>query len=335
MSDLRTLVIRRAGKGRRVALLAGDEGLVRGMQENGCKVLVDPPGPDELRAFDPQAVVAFDGALEGGALFRLLAEVAPNAELVFSCANAGGASALVRALVGREAPQGQALEPLEKRLDEAGYRIVSRDNVVTAFQPSGLSADAEAALRALFEQVNPYAAADRWLCVAKRDGLRVAAPVPGKLSIIGPVQRLEDADGQYVAFRRRPVPPGHDERLMQALKNGTTAWAVACGAGSVRQALLEGRVARECWMVDRDRIGPFALSVPDDAPAADAVLFARLAAVFPPVFLPGPSPEPVEGVAGALEAMKTRPLRMLTTLDALVAETSVLETLKRLVTRSP
>jgi hypothetical protein len=331
VSDLRTLVIRRAGKGRRVALLSGDEAIVRGLQENACTVLVDPPGPDELRAFEPQAVVAFDGALEGGALFGVLAEVVPNAELVFSCANAGGASTLVRQLVGRDAPKGQALEPLEQRLQEAGYRIVSRDNVVTPFQPSGLSADAEAALRALFEQVNPQAAADRWLCVARRGEPAAVQQVPGLLSVVTPepqvsgytheqVRRLEDARGQYVTFRRRAVPPGHDERLLTALKNGTAAWAIACGVSSVRHALLEGRVAREGWMVDRERIGPFALSVPDEAPAADAVLFARLAAVFPPVFVPGPSPEPVEGVRGALEAMKARPLRMLTTLDALVGD---------------
>ena len=100
MNDLRTLVVRRAGKSRRVALLSADDAVARGMRENGCTVLVDPPGPDALRAFDPQAVVAFDGALEGGALCRVLAEVVPNAELVFSCANAGGASTLLRQLVG-------------------------------------------------------------------------------------------------------------------------------------------------------------------------------------------------------------------------------------------
>ena len=170
-------------------------------------------------------------------------------------------------------------------------------------------------------------------CVARRSEPEAKPPrVPELLSIVtaGPVtvsgysfeqvQRLDDACGRYVTFRKGPVPPGHEARLIAALQRDTAAWAVASGATSVRQALLEGRVARESSIVDRERIGPFALVVPDDAPAADAVLFARLAAVFPPVFVPGPAPAPVEGVQAALEVMKARPLRMLTTLEALVSQ---------------
>jgi hypothetical protein len=316
VSDLRTLVVRRGGKNRRVALLAADVAIVRGLEQNGCTVVADPD-LDELAKFAPDAVVAFDGALDGGALFPLIARAVPQAELIFSCANAGGASALVQQLVGREAPQGQALEPLEKKLADAGYRVLARDLVVVPFRPTGLSADAEAALRALLEQVNPAAAADRFLYVARQgQPQRHDEFVAGKLDVVRSDAELAAARGQYVAFG------GSDHaRVMRALENATNAWAVAGDATSVRQALLTGACSRESYVIDRERIGPFALNVPEDAPAADAVMFARLAAVFPPLFVGGPALPRVAPITEALGQMTARPLRMLTTLDALIGET--------------
>ncbi len=294
MSDLRTLVIRRGGKNRRVALLSADAAVAKGLEANGCTVLVDPDGPDALNAFKPDVVVAFDGAVEGGAVFALLAQAAPDAELVFSCANSGAGSALVQQLLGRDAPQGQSEESLQRWLAEAGYRIVSRDHVVVPFVKTGLSADAEAALRALFEQVNPHAAAVRWLFVAKRGAPEVPA-VPAD-----PYVRFGDIS----------------ELAIAALRNGTAAWAVVGPHQSLRAALLQGYSG---FIVDRTRTGPFSLELAREAPAAEAMLFARLAAVFPPLFVHAPTAtaQPIQGV---LEALKARPLRMLVTLDELVGE---------------
>ena len=58
---LRTLVVRRAGQGRKVALLSSDPLIARAVEANGCTVLVDPEGPQALHDFAPDAVVAFDG----------------------------------------------------------------------------------------------------------------------------------------------------------------------------------------------------------------------------------------------------------------------------------
>ena len=46
--DLRTLVARRAGLRRKVALLVADDGLRQALEQNGCTVLVDPPSLDEV-----------------------------------------------------------------------------------------------------------------------------------------------------------------------------------------------------------------------------------------------------------------------------------------------
>jgi hypothetical protein len=297
VSDLRTLVVRKGGLRRRIALLADDAAIVRALEQNGCTVLSDP-NEDELREFNPQAVIAFDGALEGD-LFPMVAGAAPKAEVIFSCANAGGASVLVRQLLGLEAPKAQALGPLEQKLAEAEYVIVSREPVVVPFKKSGLSADAEAALRAFFEQVNPAAAADRWLYVAKQGEAKAADVV------------------RYAVFGG-----GDAARLIQALENGTAAWAVAGEATGVRQALLTGTCST--FVVDRERVGPFSLALPKDAPAPEAVLFARLAAVFPPLFVGGPPQPRVTPITEALDAMKARPLRMLTTLDAFLGDAAPL-----------
>lgn len=169
--DLRTLVTRRVGLDKRVVVLASDLALVRAIEANRCVVLADPASLEELTAFRPDLVVAFDGfALKdgGGASFRALAQAAGDADLVFSFANAASASSLLQGLTG-STPTPTFAEPEVRRwLASAGYVVSGRDVVVTPHRSTGLSADTEAALRQVLEQVNPDAAADRLLLFARR-----------------------------------------------------------------------------------------------------------------------------------------------------------------------
>jgi hypothetical protein len=185
-ADLRTLVLRRAGTGRRVALLSSDEGLARGLEANGCTVLSDPDTLDALASFRPEVVVAFDGLLaEGLGALEGLVRAAPSAELVFSFANAASASLATRALLGKASVRAFAERDVREALARAGCVVTSRDVVVTAHEPSGLAADTDAALRQLFEQLNPDAAADRVLLTAK-PGVVVSAAdrTPGLVSVV-------------------------------------------------------------------------------------------------------------------------------------------------------
>lgn len=186
VGDLRTLVTRRAGLRRKVALLAADAGLTQALEQNGCTVLVDPDSLEAVTAFHPDVVVAFDGfAAEGAQGFSRLAAAAPGAELVFSFANASSASVLIRALLGVSPAPTSSERDVRGWLREAGFVVSGRDVVVTPHVDSGLSADTEAALRQLFEQLNPDAAADRVLLVARR-GAEASAPerTPGLTSVI-------------------------------------------------------------------------------------------------------------------------------------------------------
>ena len=186
MGDLRTLVTRRAGLRRKVALLAADDGLSKSLEQNGCTVLVDPDSLEAVTAFHPEVVVAFDGfAAEGAEGFRRLAQAAPGAELIFSFANASSSSVLLRSLRGVSPPPTASEGDVRGWLREAGFVVSARDVVVTPHEDSGLSADTEAALRQLFEQLNPDAAADRLLLVAKR-GAEASAPErsPGLTTVI-------------------------------------------------------------------------------------------------------------------------------------------------------
>lgn len=344
--DLRSLVVRRAGQGRRVALLSSDASTARAIEANGCTLLVDPEGPDALRAFRPDVVVGFDGIAEAQA-FAMLAQAVPEAELVFSCANAGAASSIIASVIGREALKGQSEQQVRAWLQAAGYEVAACDRVVVPFQPSGLALDAEAALRALLEQLNPEAAADRWLWVCRRAARKAEPRVPGLLSAVvfdGPsrgltlsalerqsqkplevVDSIEAARGQYLAL----LMPGdtltrdHFARLVQALQRGVSAWAIESAVPPL-EALERGAVDCCAYVVDRDRIGPFALALPRGAPAAEAVLFARLASLFPATLVAGgPSferaqkPAPIEE---ALVALRTRPLRMLVGLEEAIAK---------------
>lgn len=186
VGDLRTLVTRRAGLRRKVALLAADAALSKALEQNGCTVLADPESLEAVSAFHPDVVVAFDGfAAEGAEGFKKLAQAAPGAELIFSFANASASSLLLQALLGVSPPPTASERDVRAWLTAAGFVVSARDVVVTPHQDSGLCADTEAALRQLFEQLNPDAVADRLLLVAKR-GAEASAPErsPGLTSVI-------------------------------------------------------------------------------------------------------------------------------------------------------
>lgn len=167
VGDLRTLLARRAGTKRRVALLVADEALQRALEANGCTVLVDPEDHQALRGFRPDVVVALDGLLTSGEEgLRSLATELPGVELLLSFATASSASTLLRGLLGGSLPMASSERDVQAWLHAAGFVVEARDVVVTPHEPLPLSADTEAAFRQLLEQLNPDAAADRVLLVA-------------------------------------------------------------------------------------------------------------------------------------------------------------------------
>lgn len=405
VGDLRTLVTRRAGLRRRVALLAADPGLAQALEQNGCTVLVDPPSLEAVKEFGPAVVVAFDGfAAEGGDGFRKLAQAAPGAELVFSFANASSASVLIRALLGVSPAPTCSERDVRTWLREAGFVVKARDVVVSPHLSSGLSADTEAALRQLLEQLNPDAAADRLLLVGQR-GAEASPPerVAGLTSVIlsggddagalegtlrsvaGQLQRplellvisslseqrldelaraakgragldlvlvgdapadplvrtnfgLSRARGQYVCCLEAGelLDRSHLSSLVGRLSTGTEAWAlssppVEVGRRFELKAWLEqGAVQRGRYLVDRERLGTFPLHFAEGLALGEALLFCRLVALFPPAWAATPctldSPRAVSAAPGELlQAMKARPLRTITALDAQLREPPPIE----------
>ncbi len=396
VGDLRTLVTRRAGLRRKVALLAADDALKTALEQNGCTVLVDPDSLDAVTGFHPDVVVAFDGfAAEGAAGFTRLAQAAPGAELVFCFANASASSVLLRALLGVSPAPTSSERDVRAWLREAGFVVSTRDVVVTAHVDSGLSADTEAALRQLFEQFNPDAAADRVLLVAKRgaeasppertEGLTTvivsggedAAALEGtirsasgqlqsplELMVISPLpeQRLEElaksakgragltlvvvgqapadalertnfglarARGQYVCCLEAGelLERSHVSALVERLKAGIEAWALSSPPidlgrrFELKRWLDAGAVQRGRYVVDRERIGTFPLSFATGLELGEAMLFCRLAAIFPPAWNASAptldSPRTVVSSASALlDTMRARPLRTIGSLDA-------------------
>ncbi len=211
-ADLRSLVARRVGLKKKVVLLGSDPQLVRALEGNGCTVLADPESLPALTAFAPDAIVAFDGfAREGGAEnFAAVTQAAPNADVVFSFANASSASSLLQALVGKPPPPALAEPDVRGWLQQAGLHIVSRDVVIGPHQSTGLAVDAEAQLRQLLEQLNPDAGAERLLLVARRTGAEAAiAKEPGLLSIVvssaGELSALQGTLASLGAQPQRPM----------------------------------------------------------------------------------------------------------------------------------
>ncbi|MFO0599532.1 MAG: hypothetical protein U0228_29775 [Myxococcaceae bacterium] len=396
--DLRAVVARRVGTGRRVALLSGDATLRTLLEQNRCTVLADPPGFAELSAFAPQVVVGFDGLLaEGARGVEALRAAAPEAELVLSFANPAAASTLVRALAGESTPAAASELDVRAWLRASGWVVESRDPIVTGVGTGRLSADTESALRGLFEQLHPDAAADRFVVVARRGvepspvdrvaGLTtlivagaelhalegtlksiagqlhqpldvlvatsraavevepLCAPLKGRagfsVSVLegaghDPLEAtnaaLVRARGQYLGCLEAGelLDRAHVGGLVDALKNGTVAWALSGAPGlegpfALHAWLDAAAVHRGRWLVDRERLGAFSLSFAAGLPLAEAVLFARLAALFTPavvgkITLDSPR-RPASSVTEVLSATGARPLRSLT--DALRAPAQV------------
>lgn len=244
-SDLRAVVARRVGLNRKVAVLGSDAALLKTIESNGCTVLADPESLEAIAAFGPQVVVAFDGFAKGGD-FGALVKAAPGAELVFSFANAASSSALLQTLIGKPSPQGLAEPEVRGWLTAAGLQVVSRDVVVGPHQPTGLAVDAEAQLRALLEQLNPDAGAERLLLVARRTPAEPAVPrEPGLLSVL--VSAGEDLSAllgtlaSLAGQPQRPMqvviatsgPPGEAERAgRQQAERGSFAVEVVASSGA-------------------------------------------------------------------------------------------------------
>jgi len=391
VGDLRTLVTRRVGLGKRVVLLAADPGLVSALEANQCTVLVDPESHDAIASFRPQVVVAFDGLLrEGPVGLESLRPVIGEAEVVLSFANAASASSTVHALTGGPTLPAWSEDSVRGWLRGAGYVIASKDVVVAGRQDTPLSADTEAALRQVLEQLNPDAAVDRYLVVAKR-GVEASPPQrvakltsvivaggtdvaalegtvrsvagqlhkPLELVVISPLfetqleevtkvakgragltvvlmpgeegepltltnRALQRATGQYVCLLEAGelLDRSHVNALVKALEQTTAAWAVAranvYGARFDLKAWLEaGDVQRGRYVVDRERVGRFALQFAEGVANAEAMLFTRLAALFTPALVGTLSTLDTPRVVSAspvalLELMKARPLRALT-----------------------
>jgi hypothetical protein len=186
VGDLRTLVARRVGLTQRVVFLGRDEALAQALRANGCEVMVDPQTLNAVSEAQPSVVVAFDGALGQGAstLLQTLA-ASGGARLVLSFANSAAASGLLRALTGKPLSPSAHEGEVRMVLARAGYRVTSRDVVMERTTPSGLAPETEAALRQLFEQLNPAAAVERLLLVAEpgAEATRVDR-TPGLVSVV-------------------------------------------------------------------------------------------------------------------------------------------------------
>ncbi len=393
--DLRTLVARRAGLKQRVALLVADAALAGLLRDNGCEVLEDPASLEELTAFAPQVVVAFDGfASDSGEGFRRLAQAAPQAQLLFSFANAASAGALLNALLGGTPHRALSETDVRDWLARAGYAVSSRDVVVTPRVPLKLAAGTEAALRQLLEQLNPSAAADRLLLLAAppqtaaQHGAGLAPLESGLTSVViscgddagalggtlrslvnqpkrplelvvvslAPEHQLNDAlapargragvtltvlhstqrdalaqtnegvlaaRGQYLALLHAGelLSRTHLASLLAGLEAGVEAWALHAPEARfvLREWLDGGAVQRGRAVLDRHRLGAFALTFAEGEALAEPVFFARLAALFPPALVAGASgldsPRVIAPAGAALtEALAGRPLRTLTEL---------------------
>lgn len=399
VADLRTLVTRRVGLKRRVAVLGSDLALIHSVQNNGCEVLVDPASLDELSTFRPDVVVAFDGFAtgDGRGAFAMLAKAAPQAEVVFSFAHAGSATAALTALLGASPVRSFAERDVTAWLTAEGYAVTSRDLVVEPHTSVDLSADTEAALRQLFEQLNPQAAADRLLLVARRGpGRGIIDRTPGLLSVVisagqalpalegtvasllasqqRPIELvlssalslehtdrvfaqararagvtcvttfctstdwaartnagLVDAHGQYLACIEAGdlFSPFHFSTLVKRLADGTKAWALGAAQPelppvfSMHTWLTRAATHRAAYVIDSARTATVPLSFAEGVWASEAMRFVRLAALFEPAWVTGPAS--FETLAQApvtpealVDALRARPLRVLTTLQHLM-----------------
>lgn len=384
-TDVRALVARRVGTGKKVALLSSDPALRALLEGNRNTLLVDPEGTLALTAFAPEVVVAFDGLVTGGA--DALAQVlgaAPKAELVLSVANSGAATSVVRALAGKPVGPGHARATIAGWLESLGHSLRSEDAVVMPPEPSGLATDAEVALRELCEQLNPDAVVERFVWVSAPSTPRVPVALEARTSVVLVAQDADATQASLASLARQALRPlevvvvggdarahekaardglevrtvavaegrgalatgvahargrwlawwqageladrEHLQRLQRAVSSGVAAWAVAAVRDgshelsparpfSAQQALSARAFARVGCLVDRERLGAFALTAADGSPAAEAVLFARLAALFTPEVLEGAASAQGRAVGDAFAALGPKRLRTIAALQ--------------------
>jgi hypothetical protein len=184
-NDLRTLIARKSGLKKRVALLATDDALVSLLKNNGHEVLANPENQDAITHFDPQLIIGFDGLLSDENGLKLVSQSAPQAELILSFANAAASTEILAALCDSRAHNGFSKREVERRLAQNGYVNHSIESVVMPRESVPLSADTEAKLRQLFEQLNAQAAVERFVIHAKRGATPSRADTQkGVLSIV-------------------------------------------------------------------------------------------------------------------------------------------------------
>ncbi len=186
-SDLRSVVARSVGLGKRVSLLSGDVQLSALLEQNKCQVQLDPESFEHLGEFRPTVVVAFDGlAAASESVLADLRKAAPQAELLLSFANGAASSQLLSRLCEQDGEPGLLPASVEEKLSGAGYAVAGREVVVELMPPTNLAPSTESALRRLFEQLNPIAACDRlvWKCQVNASGKKKEQPVKGRLSVV-------------------------------------------------------------------------------------------------------------------------------------------------------
>jgi hypothetical protein len=376
-------------RGARVLLVGVDPPLVRALEGSGCAVLAiesAPPWqpPSKLAvAFHPDVLVL--AWPRGGAeeVAAALALVAPRAdvEVVVAFRNAGAASAILASVAGAAAAPGVPRHAVEAALSAAGLGVEGWAAPAGAPQLP-LAADAERALGALLQQLDPTTADDVVVLRARRGAPRrqelvdalasvvlvhdegaspelleqalfslagqrhrplevllVARGADPALSaaldrhrrleahdarlVLAPAARawgglatagVEAARGRYLCILERGsvAYPQHVERLVEALRRGEAAFAVAptreayfsidatgalhCRAkrpragGSRREDLLRaGAGDAHDVLLDRARLGRFGVALDhESAGLGDDALVQRLAAIFEPAFVPGP-----------------------------------------------
>ena len=143
---------------------------------------------------------------------------------------------------------------------------------------------------------------------------------------------LSRARGQYVCCLEAGelLDRSHVSSLVERLKTGTEAWALSSPPidlgrrFELKRWLDAGAVQRGRYVVDRERIGTFPLSFATGLELGEAMVFCRLAALFPPAWNASAptldSPRTVTSSASALlEAMRARPLRTIGALEAQLA----------------
>ncbi|MBL9036958.1 MAG: glycosyltransferase family 2 protein, partial [Archangium sp.] len=138
---------------------------------------------------------------------------------------------------------------------------------------------------------------------------------------------LGAAQGQYLACLEAgdTVTVDHFPALVQRLAGGPEAWALSAMVPALPTRfspsawIHQGASCRQAVLIDRQRTATLPLTFAEGTRGAEAMRFARLAAMFPPAWSPSaPSVSRAQPLADEADALLAatlgRPLRMLTSL---------------------